>query len=59
MQTDEASAIGVSLPFTWAGSTLGFVPLPPLYWPLLALMLMAYAILTHMVKVWFVKHWTF
>ncbi len=53
------SAIGVSLPFTWAGSTLGFIPLPPLYWPLLAIMLLAYAILTHMVKVWFVQHWTF
>ena len=53
------SAIGVSLPFTWAGSTLGFIPLPPLYWPLLAVLLMAYAILTHIVKVWFVKHWTF
>ena len=53
------SAIGVSLPFTWAGSTLGFIPLPPLYWPLLAIMLLAYAILTHMVKVWFVQHWMF
>ena len=53
------SAIGVSLPFTWAGSTLGFIPLPPLYWPLLALMLTTYAILTHIVKVWFVKHWAF
>ena len=53
------SAIGVSLPFTWAGSTLGFIPLPPLYWPLLAIMLMTYAISTHIVKVWFVKHWMF
>ena len=53
------SAIGVSLPFTWAGSTLGFTPLPPLYWPLLAIMLMTYAIMTHIVKVWFVKHWAF
>ena len=53
------SAIGVGLPFTWAGSTLGFIPLPPPYWPLLAIMLITYAISTHIVKVWFVKCWTF
>jgi hypothetical protein len=27
------SVIGITLPFTWIGATLGFVPLPPLYWP--------------------------
>jgi len=48
---------GIALPFTWIGSTLGFVPLPWLYWPLLALMLIAYAALTHRVKVWFVYRW--
>ena len=25
--------VGVTLPFTWAGSALGFTPLPALYWP--------------------------
>lgn len=29
-------AIGISLPFTWLGTTLGFTPLPWLYWPLVA-----------------------
>lgn len=47
------AAIGVVLPFTWLGSTLGFVPLPPLYWGLLCLILLGYAILTHLMKTWF------
>ena len=49
--------IGVTLPFTWAGSALGFVPLPPLYWPLVGAMLLTYATLTHFVKVWFTRRW--
>jgi len=34
---------------------LGFVPLPPLYWLYLALMLLGYALLTQVVKSWFVR----
>jgi Mg2+-importing ATPase len=49
--------IGMTLPFTWAGSALGFEPLPWHYWPLVATMLMTYAILTHLVKVWFIRRW--
>nr|WP_246207230.1 magnesium-translocating P-type ATPase [Methylocystis heyeri] len=49
--------VGVSLPFTWVGSVLGFVPLPQLYWPLVAAMLATYAVMTHFVKVWFVRRW--
>ena len=49
--------VGMTLPFTWAGSALGFVPLPWLYWPLVAAMLVTYAILTHLVKVWFIRKW--
>ncbi len=51
------SAAGIALPFTWAGSALGFTPLPLLYWPLVLSLLLAYATLTHLVKVWFLKHW--
>jgi Mg2+-importing ATPase len=36
---------------------LGFTPLPWLYWPLVAGLLVAYALLTHFVKVWFVRRW--
>jgi len=50
-------AVGMMLPFTWAGSALGFTPLPWLYWPLVAAMLVAYAVLTHLVKVWFIRKW--
>jgi P-type Mg2+ transporter len=49
--------VGVTLPFTWAGAQLGFVPLPHAYWPLVAAMLLTYAILTHLVKVWFIRRW--
>jgi Mg2+-importing ATPase len=50
-------AVGIALPFTWAGAALGFVPLPALYWPPVAAMLLGYAVLTHLVKLWFVRRW--
>jgi P-type Mg2+ transporter len=49
--------IGIALPFTWAGAALGFEPLPWTYWPLVAAMLVTYAVLTHVVKVWFTRRW--
>ncbi|MDU6834231.1 MAG: cation transporting ATPase C-terminal domain-containing protein, partial [Bradyrhizobium sp.] len=49
--------IGMTLPFTWAGAALGFVPLPWTYWPLVTAMLLMYAVLTHFVKVWFTRRW--
>jgi Mg2+-importing ATPase len=49
--------IGMALPFTWAGAALGFEPLAWIYWPLVASMLVAYAVLTHFVKVWFTRRW--
>ena len=49
--------IGIALPYTVVGTSLGFVPLPPLYWPLVALILTSYAVLTHLVKTWFVRRW--
>ena len=48
-------AIGVILPFTPVGSYLGFTPLPPLYWPLLAVTLLAYVLLTQAVKTWLIR----
>lgn len=41
---------GIILPFTRLGSYLGFSPLPALYWPLLALTLAGYVVLTQFVK---------
>jgi Mg2+-importing ATPase len=49
--------IGIALPFSGLGSTLGFVPLPPLYWPIVVMIVGGYVTLTHFVKVWFVRRW--
>lgn len=50
-------AIGIALPFPPIGDALKFTPLPPLYWPIIASFLLSYAILTHLVKTWFVRRW--
>jgi len=39
------------------GLSARFTPLPALYWPLVTAMLLTYAILTHVVKVWFIRRW--
>jgi Mg2+-importing ATPase len=49
------AATGIAIPFSWAGPLLGFVPLPGGYWIALALILPAYAVLTHLTKSWFVR----
>ena len=47
--------VGAYLTISPLASTLGFVALPPLYWPLLFGMLLCYIILTQIVKMWFVR----
>ena len=47
------AAVGIVLPYTWLGGTLGFVPLPPGYWLPLCLVLLGYAVVTHLMKTWF------
>jgi Mg2+-importing ATPase len=49
--------VSIALPFTWIGSSLGFVPLPQLYWPVVFAIVACYAVLTHFTKVWFVRRW--
>ena len=46
-------AVGAMLPYSPVADALGFVPLPPLFWPILALMVLAYLGLTHLMKMWF------
>ena len=46
-------AVGAMLPYSPFAAALGFVPLPPLFWPILALMVLAYLALTHFMKIWF------
>ena len=48
-------AVGAWLTVSPLAGTLGFVPLPPLYWLLLALMLLCYVVLTQLVKTWFYR----
>jgi Mg2+-importing ATPase len=47
-------AVGAWLIVSPLAATLGFVSLPPLYWLYLAMMLLGYAILTQIVKTWFI-----
>ena len=44
--------IGIWLPFSPAAKALGFVPLPPLYWPILLATALCYVVLTQIVKTW-------
>ena len=53
--TAAIMAIGVLIPFTPLGPYLGFTTLPPLYWPLLALTLLATSLLTQAVKTWLLR----
>jgi Mg2+-importing ATPase len=48
-------AVGAALTVSPLANTLGFVALPPRYWLFLAIMLLGYAILTQVVKTWFIR----
>jgi Mg2+-importing ATPase len=48
-------ALGALLTISPIASALGFVPLPRLYWLLLAGMLLAYVLLTQLIKTWFIR----
>ena len=48
-------ALGMWLPYSPAASALGFTRLPPLYWPLLILTLLAYLCLTQVIKAWLLR----
>ena len=48
-------SVGAWLTVSPLAETLGFVALPPLYWLLLAAMLVCYAFLTQLVKTWFYR----
>jgi P-type Mg2+ transporter len=47
--------VGIWLPYSPLAATLGFVHLPPLYWPILFLTLLSYVVLTQLVKTWLLK----
>jgi P-type Mg2+ transporter len=47
--------LGMWLPYSPVAATLGFVHLPPLYWPILFLTLLCYVVLTQFVKTWLLR----
>jgi len=47
--------IAAYLPYSPIAAALGFVPLPPLYWPLLLLTLLCYVGLTQIIKTWLIR----
>lgn len=50
--------VGAWLPYSPAAPALGFIRLPALYWPVLAITLVAYVLLTQVAKTWlFRKGW--
>ena len=48
-------SVGAWLTVSPLADTLGVVPLPPLYWLFLAIMLLCYSIPTRGVKTWFIR----
>ena len=58
MTTILIMLIGAVLPYSPLAGPLGFVPLPRLYWVLLAVTLVCYVALTQVIKSWMVrKNW--
>jgi Mg2+-importing ATPase len=55
MTTLVIMALGAYLPFSPLATYLGFVPLPPLFWPLLLLTLVCYVGLTQLIKTWLIR----
>jgi Mg2+-importing ATPase len=47
--------IGAWLPYSPLAPALGFTPLPPLYWLLLAATLLCYMTLTQVIKMWLLR----
>ena len=52
MTTLLIMAFGAYLPYSPLASTLGFVPLPPLFWGILLVTLLCYVALTQVIKAW-------
>lgn len=55
MTTLLVMAIAIYLPYSPVAPALGFLPLPPLYWPVLVLTVVCYVVLTQCVKMWLLR----
>jgi P-type Mg2+ transporter len=49
--------VGIWLPVSPFARTFGFTPLPALYFPLIAVVLLSYLALTHLVKTWLIRRY--
>ena len=55
LTTLSIMAFGIWLPYSPMASSLGFTQLPPMYWPILLITLLAYVGLTQAAKVWLLR----
>jgi Mg2+-importing ATPase len=55
LTTLAVMGIGAWLPYSPFAGALGMVPLPPVYWAWIGSFLLTYAVMTHLVKTWFMK----
>jgi Mg2+-importing ATPase len=55
LTTFAIMGVGALLPYSPLAVSLGFVPLPWQFWPLLGLTLLCYVGLTQLIKAWMVK----
>jgi Mg2+-importing ATPase len=55
MTTIAIIALAAWLPFSPVAAALGFVALPPLYWPILLATVFSYVVLTQVVKMWLLR----
>ncbi|MGG4492787.1 magnesium-translocating P-type ATPase [Brevibacillus reuszeri] len=53
--TGAIMLVGIYIPFSAFGSSIGLQPLPLEYFPWLVAILLAYALLTHLVKKWYIR----
>ena len=49
--------IAIALPYSPLAGPLQLTALPALYWPIVASFLVCYAVLTTIVKSWFIRRW--
>ena len=55
LTTGIIMAVGIYIPYSYVGASIGLAPLPLSYFPWLLLTLLSYSILTQLVKNWFIK----
>lgn len=56
--TSLVMAVGICIPFTSLGRSIGLQPLPLDYFPWLAGILLSYCVLTQLIKNWYIKRFT-